>query len=83
MNAISAETAGVALAPLRAMLEADGYGLDLHGSPLEIQVVVGEGVCGDCLVPRRVMENMIAGMLESEDLVGEWRLRYPTEHVDG
>ncbi len=71
-----------ALTPLRSMLEADGYDLEVAGSspPVELTVVANTG-CGECLIPRTLMEPLIADMLLAGGLDRRFVLRYPEGHV--
>jgi hypothetical protein len=55
-----------ALQGLRDVLGADGYRLDYAvqgGQELLVSVVAGPDACADCLVPRPVMEGILADAL--------------------
>jgi hypothetical protein len=80
MSNLTVPSAQRALEPLEAILNADGYGFELAGEPLEILVVAQEGACEDCIVPPKVMGLMIAERFREESLDGEWQLRYPEAH---
>jgi hypothetical protein len=56
-----------ALQGLRDVLGADGYRLDyaVHGDrELVVSVLAGPDACADCLVPRQVMEGILADALQ-------------------
>ena len=83
MATLSPDELSEALQPLRLMLGADGYGLDVTADPLEIRISATGSACPECLVPRTVMEPMIADMVQRSGLAGDYTLRYPESHVDG
>ncbi|MES2169474.1 MAG: hypothetical protein V4479_01950 [Actinomycetota bacterium] len=56
------------LAPLRDMLNVDGYDLVVHDGAdgLVAEITAGEAACEDCLVPKHVMRQYVDTMLEPE-----------------
>lgn len=68
-----------ALGPLRAALEADGYGLEVldPGQPLRLRVVAGPDACEDCLVPPEVMSRMVSTALRGVYAPDAVSLEYP------
>jgi len=80
MATLSPDELNEALRPLRLMLGAEGYGLDITADPLEIRISATESACAECLVPRTVMEPMIADMMQRSGLEGDYALRYPESH---
>lgn len=61
-----------ALAELRSVLQADGYGLEAEsigdaGMDLRI-VVTSPDACADCLVPERVLRQIISAQLAESGL---------------
>jgi hypothetical protein len=57
-----------ALTGLRDVLGADGYQLDATASgdhSVVVRVVAGPDACADCLVPRPVMEGILADALQA------------------
>jgi hypothetical protein len=75
----------VELAELRAMLKADGYGIEAvgrTGDVLDLKVVVATPeACADCLVPKPLMRDLISSRLQAHALrLGE--LLYPAEDTD-
>ncbi len=68
---------------IRDTLQTDGYDLrvdKLSAGRLELSVVALDGACEECLVPKRLMEKMIANSL-TDSAVKEIKLRYPEEIV--
>ena len=66
MSTLTDERAGEALAPLRPMLNADGYDLllSLGGEPdLVLDIRATEAACADCLVPPEMIEMMARSCL--------------------
>jgi hypothetical protein len=57
---------GEALAPVRAVLETDGFTGDWQETDAGVvfRVGVGSADCEDCLVPRAVLELMVGSALE-------------------
>lgn len=73
-----------ALAPLRSMLAADGYSIDLRmqgAGVLVAQIKAGPAACADCLVPKPMMRGYFENALRSvpEIKLPEIRLIYPTD----
>ena len=71
-----------ALAPIASTLEADGYRLEARevGDRLLIQVAAGPEACEDCLVPKSMLERMIALRLDTLGVQPvSIDLRYPGE----
>lgn len=68
-----------ALGPLRAALEADGYGLEVLDArePLRLRVVAGPGACEDCLVPAEVMSRMVSTALAGAYAPEAVHVEYP------
>ncbi len=79
------EQAEIALAPLRDLLGADGYDLQMVAATPEgitLQIAAQEGACADCLVPANLMTLYVRDALK--DLPGgaevPIELRYPQQH---
>lgn len=71
-----------ALAPLRTMLEADGYALAIHdGQPgLIAEIRAGPDACADCLVQKDLMRIYIENALQPVlGQVPPIAIRYPGE----
>jgi hypothetical protein len=73
-----------ALSSLKAMLEADGYGLELSeagASTLVARIDPGPDACEDCLVPKDLMRRYFEEALRPVCELGvpEIRLVYPGE----
>jgi hypothetical protein len=73
-----------ALAPLRAMLAADGYDVELfqEGAHLLVaQITAGPNACADCLVPKLMMRSYFEDALNplAEAKPREIRLIYPAD----
>ncbi|KRA24315.1 hypothetical protein ASD65_07670 [Microbacterium sp. Root61] len=68
------------LEELQTMLSVDGYSLavDTTAGKTSAVITAGEGVCGDCLVPKVVLTGMLAQALNvpAEQIT----LEYPEEH---
>jgi hypothetical protein len=74
-----------ALAELRSVLQADGYGLEADGindTCLDLRIVVtSPDACADCLVPETVLRQIISARLaESELSLGT--LTYPPSGLE-
>jgi hypothetical protein len=61
-----------ALAELRSVLDADGYGLEADGigdTRLDLRIVVtSPDACADCLVPEPVLRQIISARLAESGL---------------
>jgi hypothetical protein len=71
-----------ALEPIATTLEADGYRLETREEEgrLRVQIAAGPDACEDCLVPKSMMQAMIADMLARFGVApGMIDLRYPGE----
>lgn len=72
----------IALEPIATTLEADGYRLEttqVEGRLL-VQIAAGPDACEDCLVPKPMMQAMIANTLAGLGVApGMIDLRYPGE----
>jgi hypothetical protein len=73
-----------ALAPLRAMLAADGYELSLRkeaGNTVRAMISAQSQACGECLVPKPMMQEYFDEALRSAPLATrpEITLVYPTD----
>jgi hypothetical protein len=79
----TSETILDALSDIETMLKADGYSLDVSvdQSGIDLTVSAAEG-CGECLVPKAVMQPMIADALSRQGIDGSFTLRYPESHAD-
>jgi hypothetical protein len=85
MSAPTPEAVDAALTPLRTQLEADGYGLDvaLADQRIDLRFLVTEDdACGECLVPRTIMEPMVTKMLQDGGVDAELVVHYPAGHID-
>lgn len=85
MSAPSQSAVDAALTPLRSMLEADGYGIEvaLEDQRVDLRFLVTEDdACGECLVPRTIMEPMVAKMLRDGGVDAEVIVHYPAGHID-
>lgn len=64
---------------LKQTLEADDYRLDVdvQGDSADVAVVAGPNACEECLVPKPLMQSMLAPVLgvQPESI----RLVYPTD----
>lgn len=63
-------------------LDAAGYQLDLFASEaeLEMRISANEGVCEDCLVPKRMFIQMVNDELAEEGLqFPKIKVLYPSE----
>jgi hypothetical protein len=83
--AIDESRVRLALDPLVQALEADGYSLDVAGAgeELELSVVAGPAACAECLVPKPLMQQLMAQALADagvEVAAERLRLEYPPEH---
>jgi hypothetical protein len=77
-------TIAEALAPLREMLSADGYELNLRAEGRDLliaQIIAGPEACAECLVPREMMRTYFESALRAALGVDppEVRLIYPTD----
>lgn len=65
------------LAGIRAGLNADGYEMVVseEGPTLVVEIVASPASCADCLIPQRIMEEMLRTQLGDDAPVIE--LRYP------
>lgn len=63
---MSVPSVAEALAPIRAVLESDGYTGEWEETEGGVVFRVGAGTadCADCLVPRAVLERMVGSALE-------------------
>jgi hypothetical protein len=73
-----------ALAPLRSMLAADGYELELREERARVliaEIKAGPKACADCLVPKPMMQGYIEEALRSSRVTtpAEIRLIYPSD----
>jgi len=73
-----------ALASLGAMLEADGYALDVGedgAGTLVAEIKAGPEACADCLVPRELMQTYFEKALRGVFELGPPRIRlvYPAD----
>jgi hypothetical protein len=71
-----------ALEPIAATLEADGYRLETleKDGRLQVQIAAGPDACEDCLVPKSMMQAMIADTLARFGVAPAMiDLRYPGE----
>jgi hypothetical protein len=69
-----------ALEPLIGMLSADGYDLEVDSGAdrTRLRIAARADACAECLVPRTVLEPMIANMLSGAGLGAlGWQLEYP------
>lgn len=70
-----------ALAPFRTSLQADGADLQVvqvNDQQLEMELVVSDKTCLDCVVPKAVMENIIVTQLGKVGLQFlQFQLNYP------
>ncbi|MFW3169018.1 hypothetical protein [Geodermatophilus sp. CPCC 206100] len=64
---------------LKQTLQADDYRLDVdvQGDAANVQIVAGPDACEECLVPKPLMQSMLAPVLgvQPESI----RLTYPTD----
>ncbi|MBB3674637.1 hypothetical protein [Modestobacter versicolor] len=69
----------VQLDRLRQTLQADDYRLDvdLTGSAAAVTIVAGPDACEECLVPKPLMQSMLAPVLGVEP--ASITLTYPTD----
>jgi hypothetical protein len=73
-----------ALAPLRAILSADGYELDVraeNGQVLIAEIKAGPTACAECLVPKEIMRTYFDSALRASLGINspEVRLVYPAD----
>jgi hypothetical protein len=73
-----------ALAPLGAMLKADGYALEIGeevAGALVAEIRAGPDACADCLVPRELMQTYFEKALQGVFELGlpQIRLVYPSD----
>lgn len=82
-NAPTRQNVLAALEPLRAMLSADGYELRLEATdPVPVLTVEPGDGCGECLIPRTIMEPLVGDMLVAGGIPPAFSLNYPTMHAD-
>jgi hypothetical protein len=64
---------------LKQTLQADDYRMDvdLQGDVADVAIVAGPDACEECLVPKPLMQSMLAPVLGIEP--GSIRLVYPTD----
>lgn len=64
---------------LKQTMQADDYRLDvdLHGDSADVAIVAGPDACEECLVPKPLMQSMLAPVLGVEP--GSIRLTYPAD----
>jgi hypothetical protein len=64
---------------LKQTLQADDYRLDVdvQGDSADVQIVAGPDACEECLVPKPLMQSMLAPVLGVEP--ASIRLTYPTD----
>jgi hypothetical protein len=71
------------LEQLKQTLQADDYRLDVdvHGDSADVAIVAGPNACEECLVPKPLMQSMLAPVLgvQPESI----RLVYPTDGPTG
>jgi hypothetical protein len=84
MSAVTQESVLDALSMMQTTLQADGYELEakVTDTAIEVQIVATPSACAECLVPRSVMEPMVAQMLADKGLPTEVVLHYPPTHSD-
>lgn len=65
---------------LQTMLSVDGYSLAVDQADGKTTAVVtaGDGICGDCLVPKPVLAGLISQALDVP--ADQITLEYPEEH---
>jgi hypothetical protein len=84
MNDLAARS-DAALAELRSVLQADGYGLEAHGvdgTCLDLRIVVtSPDACADCLVPELVLRQIISARL-AESGLNLGTLTYPPSGLE-
>jgi hypothetical protein len=64
---------------LKQTLQADDYQLDVdvRGDSADVQIVAGPDACEECLVPKPLMQSMLAPVLGVEP--ASIRLTYPAD----
>lgn len=72
------------LAPVLDALAADNYPSTVVEEPgvVYIDVQAGPGACDECLVPKPMLESMLASTLTKAGVAAEIRLSYPAAHHD-
>ena len=73
---------GELLAPMAAMLEADGYRLhvgEVSATSVRVDVVASDGACPDCLVQKPLLSEMIERELSEGGLQLAVVLGYPAD----
>lgn len=82
MATLNADHVNGALDTARTMLSADGYDLDvaLSDDGVRVAIVATPDACEECLVPRTVMEPMLAQMLSDGGVEAPLELHYPDAH---
>jgi hypothetical protein len=71
------------LEQLKQTLQADDYRLDVdvHGDSADVAIVAGPDACEECLVPKPLMQSMLAPVLGVQP--DSIRLVYPTDNSTG
>lgn len=69
----------IQLDQLKQTLQADDYRMDvdLQGDAADVQIVAGPNACEECLVPKPLMQSMLAPVLGIDP--ASIRLTYPTD----
>jgi hypothetical protein len=64
---------------LKQTLQADDYRMDVdvQGDAADVSIIAGPGACEECLVPKPLMQSMLAPVLGVD--AGSIRLVYPTD----
>jgi hypothetical protein len=80
------DVVATALAPLRELLQADGYALQIvscDDGELVLQIEAGPDACAECLVPKAMMGKYVAAALSAHPELAELEaeLRYPAGHA--
>ena len=70
------------LQQLQQTLQADDYRLDVdvHGDVANVAIVAGPNACEECLVPKPLMQSMLAPVLGVQP--DSIRLTYPPDAAD-
>jgi hypothetical protein len=66
---------------LKQTLQADDYRMDVdvRGDGADVAIIAGPDACEECLVPKSLMQSMLAPVLGVEP--GSIRLVYPTDEA--